>query len=38
VHNYLGIDLETIWGIMNDEIPELKTAIEKMLSGLPKKK
>ncbi len=35
VHNYLGVDLETIWGIMNDEIAELRRAIEAMLKSLP---
>jgi len=31
VHNYLGIDLETIWGIMTDEVAELKLAVQIML-------
>ena len=31
VHDYLGIDLETIWGIMQNEVRELRTAIEEML-------
>lgn len=31
VHAYLGIDLETIWGIMQHEVGELRTAIQAML-------
>lgn len=31
VHNYLGIDLETIWDIMQDEIVELRSAIQVMM-------
>jgi uncharacterized protein with HEPN domain len=30
VHNYLGIDLETIWDVMQDEVVELKRAIQVM--------
>ena len=33
VHDYLGVDLEVIWGIMQHEVPELKTAIQKMLAA-----
>ncbi|HKQ05660.1 MAG TPA: DUF86 domain-containing protein [Blastocatellia bacterium] len=32
VHNYLGIDLEIVWGITQREVPELKTAISAMLN------
>lgn len=31
VHNYLGIDLDTIWDITQQNIPELKHAVEQML-------
>lgn len=34
VHDYLGIDLEVIWDIMQDEVPELKQAVQAMLVGL----
>jgi uncharacterized protein with HEPN domain len=34
VHNYLGVDLEVIWGIMLHEAPEPKTVIQVMLRGL----
>ena len=32
VHDYLGIDLDTIWGITQSEIPSLKLAVELMLT------
>jgi uncharacterized protein with HEPN domain len=31
VHNYLGVDLYRIWNIVQDDIPQLKTAIKRML-------
>jgi uncharacterized protein with HEPN domain len=31
VHDYLGIDLETIWDVIQRDVPELKRAIEAML-------
>jgi uncharacterized protein with HEPN domain len=31
VHDYLGVDLGRIWNILANELPRLKTAIEKML-------
>ena len=35
VHNYLGIDLEIIWGIAQRDVGELKAAISVMLEELP---
>jgi uncharacterized protein with HEPN domain len=32
VHDYLGIDLETVWEITQRDIPRLKQAIIMMLS------
>lgn len=32
VHDYLGIDLETVWDITQRDVPELKQAVEEMLS------
>lgn len=32
VHNYLGIDLEIIWGITQRDIPELKQVISALLA------
>ena len=31
VHNYLGIDLETIWDILQRDVPPLKRAVVVML-------
>ena len=31
VHDYLGIDLEAIWGISQRDIPQLKQAVQAML-------
>ena len=31
VHNYLGIDLDTIWEIVQRDIPELKRVVLAML-------
>ena len=33
VHNYLGIDLESIWGIIQRDITALKRAITTMLES-----
>ncbi len=33
VHDYLGIDLDTVWDITQREVPELKQAVEEMLSA-----
>lgn len=38
VHNYLGIDLETIWGIMTDEVAELKIAVQTILEAVEQAK
>lgn len=37
VHNYLGVDLEIIWGIINNEIVELQAAVQDMQRSLTKK-
>jgi Uncharacterized conserved protein len=31
VHNYLGIDMERIWEIIQRDVPELKRAVSDML-------
>lgn len=31
IHNYFGVDLETVWNIVKKDIPPLKEQIEKML-------
>jgi uncharacterized protein with HEPN domain len=32
VHNYLGIDLELIWNVIENELPDLKVAAEAILN------
>ncbi|MGD0693964.1 MAG: HepT-like ribonuclease domain-containing protein [Terriglobia bacterium] len=31
VHNYLGVDLERVWDIVQRDVPPLKRAVEAML-------
>ena len=31
VHDYLGVDLERVWNILENELPKLKDAVDKML-------
>ena len=31
VHDYLGVDLERVWNIIDNDLPKLKSAIEKMI-------
>jgi uncharacterized protein with HEPN domain len=33
VHNYLGLDLEQIWVVTQRDVPNLKAAVERLLSG-----
>ena len=33
VHDYLGIDLETVWDITQRDVPELKNSVEAMLNA-----
>ena len=30
VHDYLGVDLERVWNILENDLPKLKDAVEKM--------
>lgn len=32
VHDYLGLDLDTIWLVITQDIPQLKTALKSMIS------
>lgn len=34
VHDYLGLDLERMWGVVNRRLPLLKADIERMLAEL----
>ncbi|MEW6094345.1 MAG: DUF86 domain-containing protein [Chloroflexota bacterium] len=31
VHDYLGVDLKRVWNILENDLPRLKAAVEKML-------
>ena len=34
VHNYLGIDLELIWKIIETDVPNLKSAVVELLENI----
>ena len=34
VHDYLGVDIELVWDIVDTELPALKGAVDDMLSRL----
>lgn len=36
VHDYLGLNLSSVWQIMEGELPDLKRKIEAILQNLPK--
>jgi uncharacterized protein with HEPN domain len=36
VHDYLGINLITVWGIVEGPLNDLKEKINEILEGLPK--
>lgn len=31
IHNYMGVDLMTVWKVVQDRLPELKPLVEKLL-------
>jgi uncharacterized protein with HEPN domain len=35
VHGYLGIDLEAVWWVVEQDLPPLSEALKRMLSRLP---
>lgn len=35
VHDYLGIDMDVVWAVVQNDIPEFKTKIQKILDDLP---
>ncbi|HXJ95317.1 MAG TPA: DUF86 domain-containing protein [Terriglobia bacterium] len=35
VHNYLGIDLNIVWDILQRDVPRLKQAVQAMYDDLP---
>lgn len=32
IHNYMGVDLERVWGVIEQELPGLKAAILELLA------
>ena len=30
VHDYLGLDMETIWNVVEKELPPLRSALERL--------
>ncbi|MHA1279941.1 MAG: HepT-like ribonuclease domain-containing protein [Candidatus Helarchaeota archaeon] len=34
MHNYFGVDIETVWLTANDDIPILKSEIERILNEI----
>ena len=34
VHDHLGLDLERVWGVVENRLPQLKREIERMLKDL----
>jgi len=34
IHNYMGVDLSTVWGITQRDIPSLKEQVKKILEEL----
>lgn len=34
VHDYLGLNIERVWSVVVDDIPVLRTAVEKLLQDL----
>ena len=36
IHDYLRVDLEEVWGIVVNDLPDLKTGINKIIQDLQK--
>lgn len=37
VHNYLGVDVERIWQVLQRDVPQLKSAVVEMLNRFEKR-
>ncbi|HEY6323184.1 MAG TPA: DUF86 domain-containing protein [Thermoanaerobaculia bacterium] len=33
IHNYMGVDLERIWNVLQHDLPPLRKAVEELLEG-----
>ncbi len=38
IHDYIGVDLWAVWGIVEDILPELRESIEKIIQTIKKRK
>lgn len=35
VHDYFGVDLDEVWAAVENDLPELKSSVERLLNELP---
>lgn len=33
IHNYMGVDLERVWNVVQHDLPRLRKAVEEILGG-----
>ena len=33
IHDYFGVDLEIVWDVVSERIPELQRQLERILTG-----
>jgi len=38
IHDYIGVDLWAVWGVVEDILPELRESIEKIIQTIEKRK
>lgn len=36
VHHYFGVRIDVVWGVVNDELPEVVRSLEEFLASLPR--
>ena len=36
IHEYFGVDLRVVWAVVKDELPPLRSEIEKLMTSLEK--
>jgi uncharacterized protein with HEPN domain len=34
VHDYLGLDIELVWTVVNQDVPDLKVKLTKLLASM----
>ncbi|CAA9305463.1 MAG: hypothetical protein AVDCRST_MAG56-6467 [uncultured Cytophagales bacterium] len=35
IHQYFDVNIEIVWSIINDDLPELRTGLQQILDSLP---